>query len=71
MTKSKKKTGSAPKMNTAQNTTGKLTAREANSLIKQIPSHHPFYSRGFVVGATRLRNSSEDTQAKPSKRGEP
>ena len=61
-----------PRESAAQNTTGKLTAREANSLIKQMPSDHPFFSRGFVIGATRLRNSSpKKGSPKPSKKGEP
>ena len=71
MTKSKKKTGSAQKVSTGQNTAGRRTDREKISSMKRMPADHPFFSRGFMIGATRLRNSSpKKSFPKPSKKGE-
>ena len=64
MTTSKKPNRSAPRASTAPSTTGKGTAREAISLIPIASPDDPIFRTGFVIGATRLRNSSKDTPAK-------
>jgi hypothetical protein len=50
--------GSEPKQKAAQNTTGPKTLSAGGFSIPILDSNHPIFKGGYIVGATRLRNSS-------------
>ncbi len=63
---SRSRAGADAKASTAQSKSGRRTDREVMSSVPNVPADDPLFKRGFVIGATVLRNSS----AKPVKGSE-
>ena len=56
---SRSSAGAEDKASTAQGKTGRKTDREVLSSMPRVPAGDPLFDRGFVIGATVLRNSSQ------------
>ena len=47
---------------------GPKTRKGAGSSMKQLPADHPVYTRGYAIGETNSKNSSQSTAEKDSQK---